>query len=100
MGDLTCVGLTLSEANAILGMSCHLSPGEAIACFSDLNEGWVVHVLRKGTGVVAAVVRLEGHLALLNFNRGWLGVLGRYDAIGDVVNVLRLFLAAPTGPYH
>ena len=100
MGDLTSVGLTLPEANAILGLSWHLSPGDAIACFSDPDEGWIVHVLREGAGVVVAVVRMEGHLALLDYNRILGGVSGRYEAIKDVVNVLRLFLAVPAGPCH
>ena len=97
VGDLTPAGLTLPEANAILALSWHLSAGDALACFSDPDDGLVVHVLREGAGAVAAVVRMEGHLALLDFNRCLGGVSGRYDAIRDVVNVLWLCLVE-TGP--
>ena len=90
-------GLTLSEANAILALSPHLASGHVIACFCDPDDGVVAHVLREGVGAVAAVVRMGGYIALLDFNRCLGGVSGPYNAIGDVVNVLRLSLA-DTGP--
>lgn len=101
MGDMTSTGLTVPEANAILALSPHLSPGHVIAWFCDPDDGLVAHVLRESVGVVATVVRVGGHLALLDFNRCLGGASGRYDAIGDVVNVLRLSLAETGhGPWH
>lgn len=101
MGDVTPTGLTVPEANAILALSPHLSSNHVIAWFCDPDDGLVAHVLRESVGAVAAVVRVGGHLALLDFNRCLGGVSGRYDAIGDVVNVLRLSLAETgPGPWH
>ncbi len=97
MGDMISTGLTLPEANAVLALSPHLASGYVVAWFCDPDDGLVAHVLREGVGAVAAVVRMGGHIALLDFNRCLGGVSGRYDAIRDVVNVLWLSLA-DTGP--
>ncbi len=101
MGQLTPAGLTLSEANAVLALWWHLPPDIAVACFSDPDDGLVAHVLRDGVGIVAAVLRMGGQLALLDLKRDLGGVSGRYEAIGDVVNALWLSFAEPgPGPCH
>ena len=95
------VGLPLSEVNAILALSPYLASGHVIACFCDPDDGVVAHVLREGVGAVAAVVRMGGHIALLDLNRCLGGVSGPYDAIKDVVNALWLSLAEiGPGPCH
>jgi hypothetical protein len=53
----------------------------------------VAQVVREGLGVVAAVVRINGHLALLDYRQYLDGVAGGYETIGSVVNALRLSLA-------
>jgi hypothetical protein len=101
LGDVIPAGLTLPEANAILALSPYLASGHVIAWFCDPDDGLVAHVLREGVGTIAAVVRMGEHIALLDFKRSLGGVSGRYDAIRDVVNVLRLSLAeAGPGPLH
>ena len=90
-------GLTTPEARAMLAMSHRLPPDHAIACLSDPTDGLFAQVVREGSGVVAAVARINGHLALLDFKPCRGGASGRYEAIGDVVNVLWLSLA-DTGP--
>lgn len=101
MVTMTSLGLTLPEARAMLAMSHHLPADHAIACLSDPRDGLFAQVVKEGLGVVAAVARVNGHLALLDFKRCLDGASGRYDAIEDVVNALRLSLAEPgLGPYH
>lgn len=94
-------GLTPPEARAILAMSHHLPPDHAVACLSDPADGLFAQVVREGLGVVAAVARVNGHLALLDFKQCLDGASGRYEAIGDLVNALRLSLADfGPGPRH
>lgn len=98
---MTPIGLTVPEAKAIFALLSHLSSGHAIAWIRDPDDGLVAHILRESVGVVAVVIRIGGHLTVLDFNSCLGGVSGRYDAIGDVVNVLRLSLAETgPGPWH
>ena len=98
---MPCFGLTTLEARAVLSLSPHLSPGRFIACLPDPRDGLVAHVMQDGVGAIAAVARINGQLALLDFERCLDGASGRYDAIADVVNALWLSLAEfGPGPAH
>ncbi len=72
-------GLTSFETHAVLAMSHHLPPFHAIACLADPDDGLVAQVVREGLGVVAAIARINGHLALLDYRQYLDGVAGRYD---------------------
>ena len=98
---MPCFGLTTPETRAVLALSPHLLPGHFIACLPDPDDGLVAHIMRDGVGAIAAVARINGQLALLDFKRCLDGASGRYETIGDVVNALWLSLADfGSGPGH
>lgn len=94
-------GLTTPETHAMLALSHHLPPFIAVVCLADPHDGQIAQIVREGLGVVAAVVRINGHLALLDYRRYLDGVAGQYETMGSVVNALRLSLANfGPGPRH
>ena len=98
---MPCFGLTTPETRAVLALSPHLSPGHFVTCLPDPDDGLVAHIMRDGVGAIAAVARIDGQLALLDFKRCLDGASGHYETIGDVVNALWLSLADfGSGPVH
>ena len=89
------MGLSPLDAAALAALLHSLAPGAALVVMVDSEEGGLMAQMTKAGGgtVMAAVARLGGALAVMDFQHGLGGASGRYEVIEDAAAALGLALA-------
>jgi hypothetical protein len=93
------IGVTLAEGAAVVGLMAYLPEHFALAFQTQPGEGMFVQVLDGGPGggVVAAISRINGFLAVMDFRHELLGASGKFDDIGACVVAIRAAYGVQAG---